>query len=115
MYFVDDDHKKSYQNLAVNHSKEGDYLAAYYILTSNDAFRHIALPHIDTRGDFDWGSIRKKFKHLGSTHKRMAELAYHLFGRNGKVDLALLISGCVQSNIRVIQESLGVWCFKTKE
>jgi hypothetical protein len=115
MFFIDDDHKKAYQALAPKHGKEGDYLAAYYILTSNDAFRHIALPHIGTRGDFDWTAIRKKFKYLGSTHRRMAMLAYHLFGRNGKVDLALIISGCDPSNIRVIQESLGVWSFKTKE
>jgi hypothetical protein len=31
------------------------------------------------------------------------------------VDLALIISGCDPSNIRVIQEALGVWAFKTKE
>ena len=115
MYFVDEEHKKAFQDLAQHHGKEGDYLAAYYILTSDQALRNISLPHIDGGGNFTWSAIQKKFKNLGSTHNRIAKLAYHLYGSNGTVDLTLILQSCDREMVSIIQQAIGVWCFKTKE
>lgn len=115
MYFIDDDHKKAYQALAQKHSKEGDYLAAYYILSSGESLRNITFLHIDKCGDFSWSKIKRNYKNLGSTHRRMAMLAFHLYGGNGTVDLSLTLNMCDESNAQVIQQAIGVKCFRTRE
>ncbi|KLU61438.1 hypothetical protein CEB3_c21170 [Peptococcaceae bacterium CEB3] len=85
MYFVDEEHERTFRILVEEHDRTGDreYLAAYYVLTADEELRRKTLRFVRKDG-IPWLLIWEQ--DWSSGYQLLLKLAEHLF-MGGEVDL----------------------------
>lgn len=109
LYFIDDDHKRTFVALAKESKVEWDpeYMATYYLLMANMKVRLLALKYMGSFIDFVGMREDREFNYLTNVHQLIINVANVLYNQDGEADLLQIVCldeelyQCVLSTFRI--------------